>query len=129
MMGDDIYAPADIVRCLSNQWSILVERVEEQKTGAKVTLDANGSVADILERQPLVPGDLNNAGLYVLGREIFDYPLVRWSEREYGLPQTLVRAARDFSITVVEATWWVQVTSPEDLRLAEKKLTELASSR
>lgn len=125
MMGDDLYAPADIAACLMHPWAILVERIKEPKLGAKVFFDESGRVSNILERQMLSAGEFHNAGMYVLGKEIFNYPLVRWSDREYGLPQTLAAAARDFPITIVEATWVVQVTAPEDLERAEEELKKL----
>lgn len=115
MMGDDIYGKEDIENVLKNGWAILVEKVAKPKRGAKVVKKDDGTISDIIERSELTPGDLNNAGLYVMGMEIFDYPLVAIGNGEYGLPQTLVKALKDFPIKIVEAKEWYQVTSPEDV--------------
>ena len=32
--------------------------------------------------------------------------------------------ARDFPVEIVEATRWIKITTPEDLKSAEKLLTE-----
>ncbi|MBI2474108.1 MAG: NTP transferase domain-containing protein [Candidatus Taylorbacteria bacterium] len=122
MMGDDIYGADDIKRCLENEWSILAERVNMPKLGAKVIVNQNGSIVDILEKTEVKEGDLNNAGMYVLRREIFNYPLVPIGEGEFGLPQTVVLAAKDYDIKVVEARHWLQVTSPDDVERTEKLL-------
>jgi len=41
---------------------------------------------------------------------------------EYGLPQTVLAAAKQFNIPLhaVEAEFWIQITAPEDLAKAEE---------
>jgi len=67
---------------------------------------------------------LVNTGLYVLDDRIFEYPLIPKEEghEEFGLPQTLVQAAKDIDIKAVPATFWVQISEPEDLQKAEAVL-------
>jgi bifunctional UDP-N-acetylglucosamine pyrophosphorylase/glucosamine-1-phosphate N-acetyltransferase len=120
MMGDDIYGENDIKNALSNGWSILVEKVKTPKKGAKIILNEDETIKDIIERSDLNMGEINNAGMYVLGKEIFNYPLIPIGNGEFGLPQTLVKALKDFSIKIVEETGWIQVTSPDDVEKAEK---------
>jgi NDP-sugar pyrophosphorylase family protein len=122
MMGDDLYSKEDVEQCASNGWAVLVEKVDRSKTGAKVLLDAKGNLETILEGSPLESGMLNNAGLYVLGTEFFNYPLVKKdpTSEEYGLPQTLIAASKDFKVRVVESKNWHQITSPEDLERVAK---------
>jgi bifunctional UDP-N-acetylglucosamine pyrophosphorylase/glucosamine-1-phosphate N-acetyltransferase len=125
MMGDDIYGENDIKNSLSNGWSILTEKVKTPKKGAKIIINPEDkTIKDILEKEDLKVGDLNNAGMYVLGKEIFDYPLVPIGNGEFGLPQTIVKALKDFPIKIVEETGWIQVTSPEDVEKADKLLTK-----
>ena len=85
-------------------------------------VDKQKHITDIIEGAELEKGMLNNAGLYVLHTDIFKYPLVRIPSGEYGLPQTLAKAAKDFEINVVESKTWHQITSPEDLERVEKLL-------
>ena len=115
MMGDDLYSAKDIHSCLSHDWAVLVEKVVAPKRGARVHVDGRGSIKSIEENTTLDVGMYNNAGLYVLGTDIFNYPLVRIPSGEYGLPQTLIQLATKHALSVVEATEWHQVTAPEDL--------------
>jgi bifunctional UDP-N-acetylglucosamine pyrophosphorylase/glucosamine-1-phosphate N-acetyltransferase len=124
MMGDDIYGEKDIKNSLSNGWSILTERVKTPKKGAKIVLNKENLIKDIVERSELIEGDLNNAGMYVLGTEIFNYPLIPIGNGEFGLPQTIVKALNDFPIKMVEETGWIQVTNPEDVERVEQLLTK-----
>lgn len=122
MMGDDIYSKTDLDTCLKFPWSVLIEKVKTRKLGAKVLLDQFGHLKDIVEKTVLEAGMFNNAGLYVLSKEIFDYPLVKIPNGEFGLPQTLISAAKDFDVKVIEASNWYQITSPEDIVRVETEL-------
>ena len=119
MMGDDLYGVDDIKNCLANDWAVLVQKVKTPKLGAKVIVGNENNITDIKERTELKEGDLNNAGMYVLQTDIFKYPLVPIGNGEFGLPQTIVKAVKDFDIKIVEANNWIQVTAPEDVARAE----------
>ena len=125
MMGDDIYGRDEIKKCIENGWTILVQKVTSPRQGAKVIVNERGAIETIEENVKLVPGDLGNAGMYVLSRDIFNYPLVPKGpgEKEFGLPQTIVKAAKDFEIKIVEAKNWIQLTSPEDIDRVDKILS------
>jgi bifunctional UDP-N-acetylglucosamine pyrophosphorylase/glucosamine-1-phosphate N-acetyltransferase len=124
MMGDDIYGEKDIKNSLSNGWSILTERVKTPKKGAKIVLNKENLIKDIVERSELIEGDLNNAGMYVLGTEIFNYPLIPIGNGEFGLPQTIVKALNDFPIKMVEVeSENIAVDTPSDLKAVLEVLT------
>ncbi len=125
MMGDDLYSREDIEAMLKNGWALLAEKVTIDKKGAKILKNENGTIADILERSDLKLGDLNNAGLYLLGKEIFNYPLVPIGNGEFGLPQTLAKASKDFGVKIVVAKNWRQLTSPEDVKKVEKEFNQM----
>ncbi|MSR78567.1 MAG: hypothetical protein EXS59_00250 [Candidatus Taylorbacteria bacterium] len=124
MMGDDIYSKEDVASCLKHDWAVLVKKMEEKGRGARVAVDDKNHITDIVEGAELEPGMLNNAGLYVIDTDIFKYPLVQIPSGEFGLPQTLAKAAKDFEISIVESKSWHQITSPEDLEKVEKALEE-----
>lgn len=115
LMGDDIYCKRDLEACAANGWAIMVENTKMPGVGARVVLDKNGHLESIIEKQNLEPGMIRNTGLYVLGKEFFNYPLVSIGAGEYGLPQTLVEAAKDFPVKVIEATDWHQITTADDI--------------
>jgi len=125
MMGDDLYSKEAITKCLKYPWAVLVKKMETSGKGALVVVDKDKHITDIVEGTELQKGMLNNAGLYVLEPDIFKYPLVQIPSGEFGLPQTLVKAAKDFEINVVELKdGWLQITNPEDLAKVEKIMSE-----
>ena len=86
----------------------------------RVEVDNKGCLKGITEGADLMPGDLVNTAMYVLGMEFFDYPLIQIpGKEEFGLPQTLVSMASKYPIELVEAIYWHQMTTPQDLIMAE----------
>lgn len=121
MMGDDMYTKEAVVACMKYPWAVLTHRMEEKGRGAMVVVDDKNHITDIIEGAELDKGMLGNAGLYVLNTEIFKYPLVQIPSGEFGLPQTLVKVAKDFDVSVVESKGgWHQISTPEDLEKVEK---------
>ena len=122
LMGDDIYAAGDIQKCLRHRHCILVKRVLRKANAAKIAVDKKERLKEIIEgvneRNILI-----NTGLYVLTPVFFKYNLVPIKGgKEFGLPQTIVKMARDYEIKVERATFWAQVNTPEELTWAEKIL-------
>jgi len=124
IMGDDLYAKADLERLAHEPLGILVwELAEDDPEGrqALVKLNGGGKLADIVERQPAIKGAFVNAGAYLLDVCYFKYPLVSAGipAVEFGLPQTMLQMLRDGAeMSVVKATWWHKVASPKDLEAA-----------
>lgn len=126
MMGDDLYARADIERCLKEEWSMLVQAAGQSMRMGKVVKDENDNLAGILENMEILPGDMVNVGMYVLPLKIFDYPLIKIpGKKEFGLPQTIVSAAKDFPIKLINATFWVHVNTPADYAQADIQVNNL----
>ncbi|MDO8594875.1 MAG: sugar phosphate nucleotidyltransferase [bacterium] len=125
LMADDIYAKNDIDRCLQYEQAILVMRSDRTGPGGKVMLGSNAKLMEIIEGKEHPPETLINANIFVLPPNIFDYEPVKLADREgeWGLPQTVVRMAQDYPFAIVEATKWLKITTPEDLKLAEQLLT------
>lgn len=128
MMGDDIYSQSDIEACSALEWAVLVKRASDTGTGAQVIVGADGRVTDIVEYGEHVGGGgMVNTNMFVLDRRVFDYKAVPKTvgSSELGLPQTVLAASQEGSIplAVVEATFWVQITSPDDLDRAEALLS------
>ena len=42
---------------------------------------------------------------------------------EFGLPQTILSAKNDIEIKAVQCRFWLQVSAPEDLKIAETFLS------
>lgn len=121
MMGDDIYARADIVACLASGWALLAKRVIGPTRGGRIVLDKDGRLQDVIEGEHNHGGEhLMNIGLYVLQPEIFNYDLVKLPDKdEWGLPQTIAQAAQDFDIKIIPVTFWEQLTDAADVARVE----------
>ncbi len=124
--GDDLYAKDDAVRCIAIKgWTMLVKETDDVRSG-NVVIDDSGNVLDIQEGDIDGTRGLTNTGMFALDMRIFEYPMVPKAEgsEEFGLPQTILSASKASGIpfSVVKATQWIQITSPEDIERAEALL-------
>lgn len=124
LMADDIYAKADIEKCLKNEQAMLVMKTNIEGPGGKVVLGEKGELEDVIEGNAHPAGTLIGTNVFVLNEKFFTYQPVRKASdsEEYGLPQTVVLMSKDYPVAVVEATKWIKITTPEDLKLAERLL-------
>jgi len=84
---------------------------------AKVLLwdtDKLTELKDIKENPQHCLSGLVNTGAYVLDERIFDYEPVVLPNGELGLPQTIVKMARDFPVALEKATLWYPLSFPEN---------------
>ena len=123
MMGDDIYSKEDMEECLKNGWAIGIRESDTLKDKAKVIFDEEGHIQEIIEKYQGTDGGFICTGMYCLTPEIFNYEMVKIPGGEYGLPQTILSAKKDFKIKAVQARFWLQISSPEDLKIAETFLS------
>lgn len=123
MMGDDIYSKADIEKCADCDWSILAKKVPSLVRGGKMIFK-DGQLQDIVEGNDHSGGEgYVNAAVYALQPEIFEYEMAKLpGVEEYGLPQTILKAAKDYPVSVVEAGEWITLTDKKDLAAAEELL-------
>lgn len=119
MMGDDIYCKEDMEECLKYDYSILIRETDSLKGRAKVVFDSDGHIKDIIEKYPEDVAGFVGTGLYVIGSKIFDYEMVSIPGGEVGLPQTILSMKDDVNIKAIQSRFWLQITSPEDLAVAE----------
>ncbi len=122
LMGDDIYSKRDMAECLKYDNSILVSVTESLKGKAKVIFDGEGHIQEIIEKYPEDEAGFVCTGMYSISPKIFDYEMVMLPNGEYGLPQTILAMKDVVNIKAVEASFWIQITAPEDLIIAENHL-------
>ncbi|MCE9541045.1 nucleotidyltransferase family protein [Candidatus Kaiserbacteria bacterium] len=127
MNGDDICRADDVLACATSpDWAILVQRVDDIGTSGLVVVDERGRVADIVEKELHGggPGLANTANFFLLDTRIFSYPPVYrpGSTTEFGLPQTVVQAAKEIPIHPIEAHSLIRLTEPDDIKKAEQML-------
>ncbi len=121
MMGDDIYHPSDIRSCTEHSFSIGISKVNNLYSGGKVVFDEFNRIKEIKEGNDHggVTGYLNT-GLYSMTDQIFSCTQQKLSgKEEWGLPQTLLQLANKKTITPVFSRFWLQITTPIDLKKAE----------
>jgi len=124
LMADDIYAKADIRKCLTHERAMLVMRSASVGPGGKVLLGDNARFLGVEEGKSHPLGSLISTNAFVLTPELWSYEPVKLTDREgeWGLPQTVVAMSKDYPVAVVEATRWIKITTPEDLKFAEQLL-------
>ncbi len=124
MMGDDLYGTEDVLRASAMpDWVVVVEKTDAMASGGKIVLGDDGLIRDIEEGEHHGASGFMNTNFFVLDERIFEYPMVPKApgSTEYGLPQTVLRAARAEGVRLhmAPAQSWIQVTTPEDLARAE----------
>lgn len=127
MMGDDLYARKDVEACFASpEWSVLVEKTETMASGGRMVMDDRGLIVDIEEGDHTGKPGLMNTNMLALDPRLFDYSMVPKAvgSNEYGLPQTVLAASKasGIALAAVQASFWIQVTAPEDLQKAEAAL-------
>ncbi|EKD58964.1 MAG: hypothetical protein ACD_56C00017G0002 [uncultured bacterium] len=120
MMGDDLYVRGDIEKIMKYDFALLGLEVENPRKFGVIMLDDDGTAKEIIEKPNIDGPALANIGLYKMKKEFFDYPLVKISETEYGLPQTMMRMKDKHKIVIEQATDWFPIGNPDDLKKAEE---------
>ena len=122
MMGDDLYAKEDVAMIAECEWGVCVAEVFQKEMGGEMKVNKEGNFFGIREEKHYVERGLVNTGLYMLRHEILDIEpvLIGVSSREFGLPHTLAVIAQHTPVSLVVATGWMQVTTAEDLKRAER---------
>ena len=114
--GDDLYTKADLTNLLTSTNSMLVSQSQTTSNYGIVRDDQN-HFAGFSDTSSLI-----NCGAYFLTSEFFDVPLVSVpvpNGVEYSLPHTLAQLAGQTPVTLVEATRWLPVGTPEQLQFAD----------
>ncbi len=127
MMADDIYSARDLKKMVQESKRkdniMMVKKATGNFSGGKVILDKNGVLQDIKEVKFKAKNSYINTAVYILTKDIFDYPLVKLDGRnEYGLPQTMLQIRDKHKIYTVEATDWYQLSDLKDLEKIQKIL-------
>ncbi len=114
--SDDLYDPSDLSDLCRHSWGLLYFPTATDKRAGALVKD--GRLIGL--------GASKNAvcGAYVLGQEFFNVEPVEIqvsNYREYGLPQTLATLVDRIKVAAVEATFWQQVGTPEELEAARQQ--------
>lgn len=121
MNADDIYAKEDMQAVIApgDVWRLLVQQKEDMGRSGSVELDAEGRVAAIVEGDKEGEQGLASTNMFLLDARLFSQPmtLMREGHLEFGLPQTIMAAAKSIGVPVepVYTSVWIEINTPTDL--------------
>jgi len=113
--GDDFYDKKDLTKASENDLCLMAKEVSEPSRFGVIELNSEGDLARIVERPANPQTNLINIGVYVLDERIFNYDMAPISDKEFGLPQTIVKMAADWPVKVAVAKFWRGHNAKEDL--------------
>ncbi|MEI8096485.1 MAG: nucleotidyltransferase family protein [Candidatus Moraniibacteriota bacterium] len=122
MMGDDLYLKEDLEQLMKHDLAVLACEMKDSSQFGVLQTDENGRLIRIVEKPHPIEYTLVNTGAYILNDHFFEYPLVQISEKEFGLPQTLVQMRDTYDIAVETTTTWFPIGTPEALETAQTKI-------
>ena len=125
LYGDDIYAKEELEKLILFPWAFgLAKTVPPSPKYLNLILDPEKYIIQALypTEKEMKTGILVSTGAYVMDKRIFKYKPVKLAHGEYGLPQTMLTAAKDIPIKGVIMKKWLQINRPEDIKKAENKL-------
>ena len=125
LYGDDIYNKKELGELVKQSWAFgLAKTIPPSPKYLNMVLDSKKYIIQALypTAKEMKTGILISTGAYVMDSRIFKYKPVKLSNGEYGLPQTMLAAAKDIPIKGVIMKKWLQINKPEDIKKAEKVL-------
>ena len=130
--ADDLYCFSDLEKFIANEPpAILAKEMDNPGRFGVLKTDDNGHLLEIIETPQENYGNLVNIGAYLLNKNFFDYKLVKKSkkisEKEFGLPQTMMKMNGDYKIKVAKAEFWQPLGYPEDIAKAEEVIGQFSS--
>ena len=125
LYGDDLYSKKEIEKLIRFPWAFgLAKTLPPTPKYLNMVLDSKKYIIQALypTEKEMEAGILVSTGAYVMDSRIFKYKPVKLSNGEYGLPQTMLAAAKDIPIKGVVMKNWLQINNVEDIKKAGKFL-------
>ena len=125
LYGDDIYSKKELEKLIRFPWAFgLAKSIPPTPKYLNIILDSKKYIIRALypTEKEMKTGILISTGSYVMDTRIFKYKPIRLGNGEYGLPQTMLKAAKDVPIRGVVMKKWIQINYPRDIERAEKML-------
>ncbi len=119
LMGDDLYKGSDLKKLLKYDFALLTYKTEKAQQFGLIEKDGGGNLLNIKERPHDKKVGLVNIGAYVISQPYFEQKMIKISESEYGLPQTLVSMKDKFNIKILNTKKWQSIGSSSDLKEAQ----------
>ncbi|OGI36977.1 MAG: hypothetical protein A2374_05550 [Candidatus Moranbacteria bacterium RIFOXYB1_FULL_44_23] len=120
--GDDLFFKKDLEKLCREELAAMAFEVEDPSKFGVFKMDKDGNLLDIIEKPQEKDNKLANIGAYVLNRNFFDYALVRITEKEFGLPQTMAKMTDKYKVKVFPTAHWFPIGNPDDLARAQTEI-------
>lgn len=125
MFGDDLHGTGAFTKALSYPLALLASTHDDLSKFGVIELNADGTLARIVEKPEVPATNLISTGAMVLDKRIFNYEAARHSSGEYYLTDPLSLFAQEHPIQVVEQNFWIPIGYPEDIKTAEEGLMQM----
>ena len=123
IMGDNLYQKRDLEKLLAySSPAILSYPTDHPEIMGICKVDYDGFLQEIIEKPNFPCGNLANIGVFVIGKEIFDEPIIYGPDGEEWLMPMFSSLAKKQAIKVVRGSFWFPIGYPEDLKMAESIL-------
>ena len=122
MFADDIHGKDDLARAVSYSRSILATTSEVPERFGVLVRNADGTIAEMVEKPEAPASNLVATGPMVLDQHIFEFPPEAPINDEYFMPEIIMRYKEAHPIAVVEEQLWLAIGYPEDIERAENQL-------
>lgn len=124
LYADDLYAKKDLEALLGYSLAALVFEVEDPRRFGVYVVDSANKIIDSEEGPTDPKSNLVNMGAYVLSNEIFNYAPEISARGEYFLTDAIQKFIRDHAMYAQQASFWIPIGYPEDLKKAEEMLKD-----
>lgn len=125
--ADDIHGMQALEEALNYPLALLAATHAEPSKFGVIELNADHTLASIIEKPLNPPSNLISTGAMILDSRIFNYEAARHQNGEYFMTYPLGLFAKEHPITVVEQELWIPVGYLEDISGAERRLAALAA--
>ncbi len=126
LYGDDIYSADDLKSLTKQEFGMLAQKVQDPTKWGILQTNESGYLERIVEKPQEFVGDLASCGVYLFGKDIFNYhDQMPISVRgEFELTDLVSAFAQDNNVKVVDADTWIPIGYPWDLLTASESLID-----
>lgn len=117
--GDDLFGAADLANLADCSAGVLCHPVDQPRQFGIAFRKPDGTLERLVEKPDLDGRRLANTGAYVFPREVFDIPLTLSPRNEYEVTQYVNDLAKEQTVQVVEATFWLPIGNVEVWQAAQ----------
>ena len=119
--ADDLLAKADLEELAQHTYGLLVAKSKAPERFGVVSINPDDTLRTIIEKPEHPETNLISTGVAVLTQNIFNYAPSE-TKGELGIPGMITALARDYPVSIVQASFWQPVGYPDDIALAEAAL-------